>query len=36
MELCSEALEAAVTSEEAQLLFEAAAAKFQEVVCIDA
>lgn len=32
MELCSEALEAAVTSEEAQPLFEAAAAKFQEVV----
>ncbi|CAM6106593.1 unnamed protein product [Calypogeia fissa] len=34
MELCSEALEAAVTSEEAQPLFEAAAAKFQEVAAL--
>lgn len=32
MELCSEALESVVTSDEAQPLFEAAAAKFQEVV----
>jgi hypothetical protein len=34
MELCSEALEAVVSSEEAQPLFEAAASKFQEVVRI--
>ncbi|KAL2613279.1 hypothetical protein R1flu_024971 [Riccia fluitans] len=34
MELCSEALETAVTSEEAQPLFEAAAAKFQEVAAL--
>ncbi|BFI39627.1 protein PHOX [Marchantia polymorpha subsp. ruderalis] len=34
MELCSEALEAAVTSDEAQPLFEAAAAKFQEVAAL--
>ncbi|XP_013747932.2 protein CLMP1-like [Brassica napus] len=34
MELCSEALEETVTSEEAQPLFEKAAAKFQEVAAL--
>ncbi|KAH9533212.1 hypothetical protein CY35_18G039800 [Sphagnum magellanicum] len=34
MELCSEALEAVVSSEEAQPLFEAAASKFQEVAAL--
>jgi hypothetical protein len=34
MELCSEALEETVTSEEAQSLFEMAAAKFQEVAAL--
>ncbi|XP_008803520.2 protein CLMP1 [Phoenix dactylifera] len=34
MELCSEALEETVTSEEAQRLFEMAAAKFQEVAAL--
>ncbi|KAL5201648.1 hypothetical protein ABZP36_036002 [Zizania latifolia] len=34
MELCSEALEEMVTSEEAQALFEMAAAKFQEVAAL--
>ncbi|KAE8691159.1 BTB/POZ domain-containing protein [Hibiscus syriacus] len=34
MELCSEALEETVTSEEAQNLFDKAAAKFQEVVAL--
>ena len=34
MELCSEALEETVTSEEAQSLFEKAAAKFQEVAAL--
>ncbi|EAZ43849.1 protein CLMP1 [Oryza sativa Japonica Group] len=34
MELCSEALEETVTSEEAQALFEMAAAKFQEVAAL--
>ncbi|KAL9236582.1 hypothetical protein vseg_011232 [Gypsophila vaccaria] len=34
MELCSEALEETVTSEEAQLLFEKAALKFQEVAAL--
>ena len=34
MELCSEALEETVTSEEAQSLFEKAALKFQEVVAL--
>ncbi|KAK1257868.1 hypothetical protein QJS04_geneDACA023282 [Acorus gramineus] len=34
MELCSEALEEAVTSEEAQTLFEMAACKFQEVAAL--
>jgi tetratricopeptide (TPR) repeat protein len=34
MELCSEALENTVTSEEAQSLFEMAAAKFQEVAAL--
>ncbi|KAF3326022.1 Protein unc-45 [Carex littledalei] len=34
MELCSEALENTVTSEEAQALFEMAAAKFQEVAAL--
>ncbi|ONK78982.1 uncharacterized protein A4U43_C01F1660 [Asparagus officinalis] len=34
MELCSEALEESVTSEEAQSLFEMAAAKFQEVAAL--
>ncbi|EOY11903.1 hypothetical protein QUC31_001542 [Theobroma cacao] len=34
MELCSEALEETVTSEEAQILFDKAAAKFQEVAAL--
>lgn len=34
MELCSEALEEAVTSEEAQVLFDKAAGKFQEVAAL--
>ncbi|KAL6200913.1 hypothetical protein ACLB2K_024628 [Fragaria x ananassa] len=34
MELCSEALEEAVTSEEAQILFDKAASKFQEVAAL--
>jgi len=34
MELCSEALEETVTSEEAQVLFEMAASKFQEVAAL--
>ncbi|XWS51683.1 hypothetical protein CRYUN_Cryun11dG0004300 [Craigia yunnanensis] len=34
MELCSEALEETVTSEDAQILFEKAAAKFQEVAAL--
>ncbi|GLT75208.1 hypothetical protein SLA2020_469490 [Shorea laevis] len=34
MELCSEALEETVTSEEAQVLFDKAAAKFQEVAAL--